>query len=491
MPPRRPPLPRRRTLLLALLLGLPVLALATYLLALARAQGAWGGSAPPTTALGQRLFAAQAAKALDCQGVIATPRDTWLLGGVEGPVDDKPGAVPAPVALEALLPGATAAADDSRSYLSRRDAQGIFRVVATVPAAACLQASPDGTRLLLLTGLERPESAAGAPAQTAVFRSDDRGASWRWMQAGLFPEAGRLAQYLAPTAFGPALWQWGSLTQAEMDQATRAALMAAALAPEAPATVTVPLYYAPAPGHPAQRLDLPALFTPPTHAETRLPAGAQLASAAHGDTRLYIVQTAPDRARAWVSQRFPYSYPDALFIAGYVRRTASARLVRQDGHWQVEAPQYQEGLFLEAVAADADGRVFAALNDHDGPGAVDHIAELDAAGSRWQRRSALPNPFGWLPAARRTAMLRAGPHALLLSLRAQHTVPRALYPWGERPATVSGGGDYVSTDGGRRWTRLPQAEMLGLDPVGARLFVADAPWFDSRDLTLRSWRLAD
>lgn len=507
MTPQPTPPSRRRLKRLALvLLILPVLVLAAYFLLLLRQDGAWGGSAPNISVLGQRAFVEQAAKAFDCHGVHATPRNTWLLGSVEGSGGVLPAGEPAPVALEQLLPAgepdaAMADREESRSYLSRLDAQGVFRLVATVNSEACLVASPDGVSLLLLTGLERPAAGGNASAsasasspssaleQTAVFRSDDQGVTWRWVEAGLFPEAGRFAQFLTPAQFGSALWQWGSLEEASLAEATSAALMAAAPEPEAATTTTVALYYSPDFGGRVQRMDLSAdLFTAPSHAKPRLPAGAQLASAGHDDTRLYVVQTAPAQARAWVSQRFAYSYPDIPYVAGYIRTTVTTALVWRDGRWQAGAPERQEGLFLEAVSADPDGHVFAALSNGDGTASAEHIAELK--GTTWQLRGELPNPFAPLDAVRGTETLVAAKGALFLGVRAQHTVPRWIYPWGDRAATISGGGEHFSRDGGRSWTQLPRAHVLGLDPVSARLFVADAPWFDSRDLTLRSFGLA-
>ncbi|MDO7895248.1 hypothetical protein Q5Z23_37390, partial [Pseudomonas aeruginosa] len=66
---------------------------------------------------------------------------------------------------------------------------------------ACLEVTPDGSSVFLLTGL-RPGKDNGQREQTVVLRSDDQGKSWRRLEEGFMAEANRLGWALAPRFHG-------------------------------------------------------------------------------------------------------------------------------------------------------------------------------------------------------------------------------------------------------------------------------------------------
>lgn len=186
------------------LVGVALLALVLgYLLPLLRGVGVLEGASLPSQPLGRLLFAEQMAREFDCQGVQHTRHGTWLVASqndagyaVDLPHDEAP-----PLALESLLPQppqntATFAARRARSFVSRLDEQGVFRLLASVPATACLLASTADDTLWLLTDLPRP--ANSSVEQTVIFRSVDQGRTWHWLEPGLFPGVSAFALDLAP-----------------------------------------------------------------------------------------------------------------------------------------------------------------------------------------------------------------------------------------------------------------------------------------------------
>lgn len=475
------------------LVGVALLALVLgYLLPLLRGVGVLEGASLPSQPLGRLLFAEQMAREFDCQGVQHTRHGTWLVASqndagyaVDLPHDEAP-----PLALESLLPQppqntAAFAARRARSFVSRLDEQGVFRLLASVPATACLLASTADDTLWLLTDLPRP---ANSPVeQTVIFRSLDQGRTWHWLERGLFPGVSAFALDLAPQQVGQALWQWGDAMSMSMRHAT--AELMAEMGGEQPEAFSVPLYYSPDAGETVEQLALPdELFVDEAYARSRLPAGAQLASAGYDDIRLYTVPLASDRAVAWVSQRFPYSYPDEPYIRGGVALSSALPVQRQDGRWQVQALRRYEGVFIERLA-QAEGRRLAILGENSLMGEA-QLVELTASGLDWRTLSALPRPFADLPAHNGVASLQVGKRAIVLGMRASHQVPRWLQPWRRQAASISGGGDYLSLDGGMSWTRVALPYVLGHVANSDQLVASDAPWFSSRDLTLRQITLA-
>ncbi|XVN15507.1 hypothetical protein QZH47_04035 [Pseudomonas corrugata] len=210
------------TLFVALIVGAGL----WYMWMIARAKLEWGGASPDQQQIGTVQDTRQRAATQYCTGVVVTPQGTWLVARMEGEAGQLEGSADSvnldTVAygkrdedLEPEDSGAFASllsgGGKETSFISRLDAQGRFQLVAHVSAAACLVASPDGASVFLLTGLDRPETAApDGVGQTVVFRSDDQGKRWTWLVNGWFPGADQLAWNLEPYFHGAdEVWAWG------------------------------------------------------------------------------------------------------------------------------------------------------------------------------------------------------------------------------------------------------------------------------------------
>jgi hypothetical protein len=474
---------------------------------LLRAKLELGGSAPGEGSAGAVAFIEQRAMQQYCTGVVATPQGTWLVGRVDdaNPTSytqqlDKP-----PLAIESLLgsdyqangsSGSSGFAGNtlfgmmadtydrsSATFVSRLDSDGKFQVVATVGEDACLLANPDGTSVFLLTGLKRPTGNPARypveqPDQRAIFRSDDQGASWRWLREGLFPQAEDTGWNLKPSFFGTAMWVWS-------DHSNDPSLTTAG--------DTGVLYHSPDLGEHVEAIDTPAaLAVTRGYAISRQPADSAAAELGYRDTRRFVVQTAPDRVFVWISQRFPYYRPEGRYVEGAVTTTASVELHLQNGHWRAGALRRDDGLFIEEVQQSSDGHIYAVFDAGDTP--AQRVAEFDPANRSWHINGSLPNPFLPLPSERRIRDFLVGRKALVVSIMADFEAPVWLNPWREEPARVSADAAYYSTDGGRSWKKLDlpgYLGIMGIDPANDRLFGAHGNWYESSDQTVRSFRLAD
>lgn len=168
-----------------------------------------GGASPGESTVGKVENIDQRAMEQFCTGVRATPAGTWLVGRREVGRDEQ--ALPEGVIDLDLVAAARPREEESEphlfnflngmllsggdpetTYVSRLGADGVFHEVARLGETACLEVTPDGSSVFLLTGLRRPGKDNGQREQTVVLRSDDQGKSWRRLEEGFMAEANRL-----------------------------------------------------------------------------------------------------------------------------------------------------------------------------------------------------------------------------------------------------------------------------------------------------------
>ena len=194
-----------------------------------------GGASPGESTVGKVENIDQRAMEQFCTGVRATPAGTWLVGRREVGRDEQ--ALPEGVIDLDLVAAAQPREEESEphlfnflngmllsggdpetTYVSRLGADGVFHEVARLGETACLEVTPDGSSVFLLTGLRRPGKDNGQREQTVVLRSDDQGKSWRRLEEGFMAEANRLGWALAPRFHGKdEVWVWGDFEYGAAD----------------------------------------------------------------------------------------------------------------------------------------------------------------------------------------------------------------------------------------------------------------------------------
>ncbi|MGM3274302.1 hypothetical protein [Ralstonia sp. 24A2] len=458
-----------------------------------------GGASPNQRTLGSVAFVEQRGMEQMCTGVTVTPQSTWLIGSYEGSRDVVPGDTH-PIDIDALLRDKATSDDEhagprsmrerTTAYLSRLNAQGQFELVATVSGTTCLQATPDGRTLYLLTSQDRPASAGSdGIQQTAVFRSDDQGKTWTWQRAGFMDTTNVSAWALKLTWFGAQeLWSVGSGdglvfgAEAEADNA----------APEAGRAVA--LFYSNDGGKTAQRVPVPqSMLVNVDQVRGKAPPGVEWGSGAEaveGEVHAQVVQLDAQRAVLWVSQRFRYSRPDSAYYAGAMLVTSRAELRRVNGHWQPGAPQRLEDTWVDEVYRSPAGRVIG-LIDHTGDKRM-QVALLDSATLTWSEQGNLPTSFDPLSASTYTRGFWAGQGTLVANVSGTHHVPKWIYPWSADGAQISGEAVFYSRDWGRSWHRLAIPGYLGVagfDATRDEVFWSKGNWYESSDRSLYGYGL--
>ena len=140
-----------------------------------------------------------------CTGVRATPAGTWLVGRREVGRDEQ--ALPEGVIDLDLVAAAQPREEESEphlfnflngmllsggdpetTYVSRLGADGVFHEVARLGETACLEVTPDGSSVFLLTGLRRPGKDNGQRCllYTSSTRRPGSGSS-SWPTCSSFP----------------------------------------------------------------------------------------------------------------------------------------------------------------------------------------------------------------------------------------------------------------------------------------------------------------
>nr|WP_199039660.1 hypothetical protein [Dyella sp. ASV24] len=484
--------PKKLALGLGCLVGLPVLAGATYVLILSAAKLEWGGSRPNEKLLGAAESAYLRNMDQYCTGVTTTPASTWLVGKMDDYVPDELKKLKA-VDIDALLQSATPggnAKDDSQadstpslsgyalsnhpkqSYISRLDDAGHFKLVATVGEDACLITSADGAHVFLLTGLDAPQDDT-MPQQSAVFRSDDQGKSWQWLKEGFFPKANLVAWAMQPEFFkGDQVWVW----DAPSDDAQG-----------------IGLFYSPDLG----KTVVPIESTSPVgvsddEAQKHLPADASISD---GDAKRFIRQLDDTHAIGWMSQYFDASWPDSDKRARY-SVTTRVQLSREGNTWKVTGATRDEGLYLEKLTQNPQGDFYAVTSRDQRKEQA--IERFNTGTGKWEEQGALPSPFWPLDnlttlRSNATYTFSVGAKSIVVTTDSEYTAPRSLTPFDEREAHISADANYYSTNGGKSWKKLGlqgYLGILGFDPTHDRVVGAHGDGYSGRDPNIYTYDLA-
>lgn len=458
-----------------------------------------GGASPGEEVLGTTSRIEQRARQQYCTGVLATPKNTWLVGRMDRAekTADQPG-----IDLDALIRGSAAeqnddepsgfsglfgggfSSDPQTSYLSRLDANGEFVQVASLGDTACLVATPDGGTLYLLTGVNRPQGAQQTDVQqTVILRSDDQGASWAPLEQGLLADANSLAWALEPYFFdSQQVWAWASLPQSSSAYGE-------------PEDLRGGLYYSPDRGTTREAIIASDdLLLRLADIRSRAPEGVNWGdyNGEYGRITSHIRQFDDQHAAIWVSQSFLYGEPGGKYLTTPVFVTNKARLVREGGQWRMGPLEREFGLHLDELVSNDEKRVIAVIQ-REGDEAT-QVAELDPQTLAWQPHGNLPSPFWPLPSGTGLRGLEIGKGVLVANVDSSYRVPLWLYPTSDGdPATISANAVFYSRDWGHSWSRLAIEGYLGvqgLDPRTDRVFWAEGDWYDANpDPRIHSYRL--
>lgn len=483
------------TLFVALIVGAGL----WYMWMIARAKLEWGGASPDQQQIGTVQDTRQRAATQYCTGVVVTPQGTWLVARMEGEAGQLEGSADSvnldTVAygkrdedLEPEDSGAFASllsgGGKETSFISRLDAQGRFQLVAHVSAAACLVASPDGASVFLLTGLDRPETAApDGVGQTVVFRSDDQGKRWTWLVNGWFPGADQLAWNLEPYFHGAdEVWAWGKPSGIDNESGE-----------DTPGAISTGVFYSADRGMSSTPIvAAESLLVSAEYVQVKRPDVTQwrTGDGTYGETRTHVIQMDAQRGYIWVSQRFWGSDPDGEGDNIAFNVTTRAQLLRKAGRWQVVDVQRDDNLFIDALAHNSSGRVVGLIDQGDH--GQDAVAELDTSALTWRPLGDLPSVFGPLASDTRLreGHFHLGQNSLLINTSSEHRPPRWLYWWSD--ASISADGVFYSKDWGRSWQRLAidgYLGILGFQPTEDRVIWAKGNWYDSRDEGIYSYGL--
>ena len=425
------------------------------------------GFSPSGKSAGSLYFAEQGSPAGYCNDdIVETPKATWLIGHAENITPDKytPSLPRQPLVIDSLLGAdsddtihmsrfATSLYGDTSetTFISKLSAEGKFELVATVGGDACLESSPDGASVFLLTDLNPPKSAKEKDAsidldQMAVFRSDDQGQNWYWLRDGLFPQAEYVAYAMKLGFYSPkGMWVFGGETPSqrisEMNHHPEGVIYHSNDLGRTVETIAVPPDMVEWAYHPS-------------------------------DLKRFVFQTADDRAYAWVSED-----QDGC-------SSAMLELRLRDGRWQAGEMRRDPDICFREIKQSSDGRVLAIVDTT--PGYRYAFAEWDAASQHWKIDSDLPNLFSPFPSE--TSWLSrffVGKQIIVLGIGAGHVVPRWISWWTE--AEISAGATYYSLDGGHSWRQfnLSDFSILGVGKITDRLFGYQHP-----DLTVPAFDLS-
>ena len=405
-----------------------------------------GGSSPNQQVLGKVLFVEQLEEQQSCTGIVATPQGVWLVGR-SSEYSSRPRDV---LSLESLLPGNLneepktgliipkfgGFGGQKVSLISRLGEDGVFHVVASVSGYACLFASADGAYVLVLTEVELPEPTKGEKRpyqekkaiyredrlakyyQTAVFRTDDQGETWRLLlEEGFMAKADYFAWGLKPYFYGShEVWAWTDPFR-DKDYAQ--------------------LFYSPDQGATVEAIESSKdLFK----------------DLSFQHVKVHVVQLDAQQARVWVSGYRNDSEGKTI--------THEAKLTRKKGPWELGEIRSTEGLSIHHVKENGSGRIIAALSRAGEPNV---LAELAADGYSWTPFSLLPHPFTPLDGSSYAENLFASEDVIVLVAYSHY------YPLGLRDGiSANVNSVYFSNDGGKSWSRLAIPDPRGLLGFDAR-----------------------
>jgi len=429
--------------ILVVLLMIPTL---VYIWVLSSAIYGLGGSHPNQQVLGKVLLVAQQAEQQFCTGIVTTPQGVWLVG--RGSKYGRPEKVPKLETLWFEKPAPKSGLimhdlfgglgnEQEVSLISRLDKDGIFQVLASVSGAACLVASADGTNVFLLTGVELPEVTLDGEErpyqedkditgkkllkryQTAVFRTDDQGKTWRLLlEKGFMAKANGSAYNLEPYFHGNnEVWAWGK------DQ----------------------LFYSPDQGVNVEAIE----------SSKDLFKDLRLQGTDTRTVKTHIVQLNKQQAKAWVSDE----YWDGV---NWNSITREARLTRKEGRWELGEIRSTEGLFIYELKENGSGRIIAKLRRNEESKTI--LAELAADGYSWTLRSLLPNIFKPFEATSSIRYFFISGDVIVASINSKHVPLSKWFPKLGHYAHARA--VYFSNNAGDSWSKLAlpdNQELLGFD----------------------------
>ncbi|MCP1510629.1 MULTISPECIES: hypothetical protein [Pseudomonas] len=455
----------RSTLIARLVVALLIGAALWYIWIITSAKLGIGGASPDQQQIGVLPGLSPRHVSESCTGVVVTRQGTWLLGRVE---DEYHTFTPSPgqVNLNEQLYGKTPKAQEEEggysgffprdkpetTFVSRLDADGAFKPVAQVSGTACLVSSADGERVFLLTDLKRPKEAEG---QEVVFRSDDQGKTWTWLAEGFFPELGGVLTQLAPYFYSQnEVWAWRNPDEIE----------------EEGRSVQTGVSYSLDGGQHSTPIATPhSLVVGPEFVSSQHPQIKEWHDS--NDQVTHVLQLDARRAYIWVSQRFWASNPDGKGDNLAFSVTTRVELSRAAGAWQVGAVQREEGLYINDLANNGDGRVLGLIDQ--GPHGHAVVAEMNTTTLAWQPLGEVPSVFSPLASSTQAQQLWVGRNSLMINTYSEHRPPRWLYWWGD--ANISAGAVFYSKDWGQSWKRLAvdgYRGVIGFDGAGDRVFWA-------------------
>ncbi|WP_308724681.1 hypothetical protein [Metapseudomonas otitidis] len=454
-----------------------------------------GGASPNEAVVGSVERIGQRAMEQYCTGVVATPRNTWLVGRMEG---DRSEGDAVGQDLGQLIRGEKKPDDEEEhsftpfssgftqeaqaTYLSQLDDQGRFVQVAHLDETACLVANADGSSLFLLTGVDRPgKDPLEGLQQTVVLRSDDQGASWQVLPDGFFPEADDLAWSLKPYFHdADQVWAWATLPQSATPSAGYG------YEPDTTADNRAGLYYSPDRGRTRQALVAPEnLLVSLDEIRKRAPADAEWGDSAgtFGTITPHVWQYDDDHAALWIGQSFLYGKPGGDYLDTPLFVTTRAELVREGGQWRIGPLQRDTGVLVEELVGTGQGQVYGVIS-REGERTTE-VAEWQRESASWQVNGELPSPFWPLQAFTGLRLFLAGDGVLLANTDSRYHVPQWLsLKKNGGSSRISADAVFYSRDGGRSWSRLAIAGylgVLGLDRNQDQVFWANGNWYDSDD----------
>lgn len=454
-----------------------------------------GGASPDEAVVGSVERIGQRAMEQYCTGVVATPRNTWLVGRMEG---DRSEGDAVGQDLGQLIRGEKKPDDEEEhsftpfssgftqeaqaTYLSRLDDQGRFVQIAHLDETACLVANADGSSLFLLTGVDRPgKDPLEGLQQTVVLRSDDQGASWQVLPDGFFPEADDLAWSLKPYFHdADQVWAWATLPQSATPSAGYG------YEPDTTADNRAGLYYSSDRGRTRQALVAPEnLLVSLDEIRKRAPADAEWGDSAgtFGTITPHVWQYDDDHAALWIGQSFLYGKPGGDYLDTPLFVTTRAELVREGGQWRIGPLQRDTGVLVEELVGTGQGQVYGVIS-REGERTTE-VAEWQRESASWQVNGELPSPFWPLQAFTGLRLFLAGDGVLLANTDSRYHVPQWLsLKKNGGSSRISADAVFYSRDGGRSWSRLAIAGylgVLGLDRNQDQVFWANGNWYDSDD----------
>ena len=457
-----------------------------------RAKADWGGS-PGKQVLGRTSFVEQRAMTQYCTGVVTTPQSTWLVGRVERSSNEFPEAAKLPDLAELVYGtrdkdsadptennpfGAVPGLHDEPqiSVISRLNAKGQFEPIAIVPEVACLRATPDGSRIFLLTGLKRPETAAGHPQETdqfVIFDSNDQGKHWQWLRAGLFPTAGFIAWNLDIQFFdSQSLWAWQDDSKTEAPSGVPALLHST----DGGASVE------------EIRGDKPLLVGFEEIRQKQDPATDWGdANGAFGEVKRHILQLDADHAVVWLSQTFRYS-TNTSTLNRHISLTTRVSLSRRQGHWQFGPPRVLTDLCIDEIRDNHAGQAIALLTDKQGDM---QLASLNRQTLDWEIGGNVPGAFTPLPSDQALRVLEIGRHSVIINVMSDFAIPGVL-TLDSRGHSISADAVFYSPDWGKSWHKLAidgYLGTLGMDAAHDRIIWAKDNWYSGNDPAVYTYAL--